>query len=312
MSGTVQTMHMSRSHSVCVSKGISAPTTVSRRGRVASSKVRTTAATLKLSSFQIKAVKRSRQSRSLQLSAVATETETKDTFVPVLKLSELEKGTRATVETENGKSILFFWYRNEVYGIESRSPAEGAFSDGFKAARFTQDGCIECPSTKSTFSLTTGEVKTWYPDNPVLRAITPKDTVRPLEVFPIKVTEDAILVDPYNSNISSLNDLDVTVAPTTKGGATSSAERNNVFGIEPQMYLTTGEEIDMEQDTFGNSKLDPATLAISTVAVAIVAVAGTATCLYYENIYALAALWIVGFSGAAYFVVQNSDEDIAS
>lgn len=303
---------MSRSHSVCVSKGIAAPTTVSRRSRVASSKTRTTAATLKPSSFQIKSVKRSRQGRSLQLSAVASETETKDTFVPVLKLSELEKGSRATVETENGKTILFFWYRNEIYGIESRSPAEGAFSDGFKDARFTQDGCIECPSTKSTFSLTTGEVKTWYPDNPVLRAITPQDTVRPLEVFPIKVTDETILVDPYNTNIGSEDTSDGAATPTTRGGATSSAERNNVFGIEPQMYLTTGEEIDMEQDTFGNSKLDPATLAISTVAVAIVAVAGTATCLYYENVYALAAFWIVGFSGAAYFVVQNSDnEDIA-
>jgi len=308
MAGIVNALHISRSQPVCVSSGIAAPSSVSRRSRKVASKTCASAVAFKRSSFQIAAAKQTRCSRALRLSARAESTETvKDTFVPVLKLSELEKGQRALIETENNKSILFFWYRNEVYGIESRSPAEGAFSDGFKEARFTQDGCIECPSTKSTFSLATGEVKSWYPDNPVLRAITPQDTIRPLEVFPVKVTEDSILVDPYNTNVSSVND-DVAATPTTKGGSASSAERNNVFGIEPQMYLTTGEEIDMEQDTFGSTKLDPATLAISTVAVAIVAVAGTATCLYFESIPALAAFWIVGFSGVAYFIVQNSDD----
>lgn len=44
-----------------------------------------------------------------------------------------------------------------------------------------QDGCIICPSTKSTFDIKTGEIREWYPDNPVLRAITPRDTCRPME-----------------------------------------------------------------------------------------------------------------------------------
>ena len=72
---------------------------------------------------------------------------------------------------------------------------------------------IECPDTKSLFSLKTGEITSWcafscnhvwttmpgrshlcgvgcrYPTNPVLRAITPKDTARALDVFPVKLTQ---------------------------------------------------------------------------------------------------------------------------
>eukprot|EP00882_Tetradesmus_deserticola_P026856 GHRQ01029668.1.p2 GENE.GHRQ01029668.1~~GHRQ01029668.1.p2 ORF type:complete len:100 (+),score=3.44 GHRQ01029668.1:405-704(+) len=31
-----------------------------------------------------------------------------------------------------------FWYRNNIYAIEARSPAEGAYSEGFIKAKFTQ------------------------------------------------------------------------------------------------------------------------------------------------------------------------------
>ena len=65
-----------------------------------------------------------------------------------------------------GKSILIFWYKDTVVCIEGRSPAEGAFSEGFANARLTQDGCIVCPGTASTFDLKTGEIKAWYPENP--------------------------------------------------------------------------------------------------------------------------------------------------
>ena len=57
-----------------------------------------------------------------------------------------------------GKGVLLFWYRNQIYAIESRSPAEGAYSEGFADAKLTQDFCIECPTTKTLFSLKTGEV----------------------------------------------------------------------------------------------------------------------------------------------------------
>jgi hypothetical protein len=38
----------------------------------------------------------------------------------------------------NGLSVLVFWYRNALYAIESRSPAEGAYAEGFIKAKFTQ------------------------------------------------------------------------------------------------------------------------------------------------------------------------------
>ena len=69
-----------------------------------------------------------------------------------------------------------------------------------------------------------------YPTNPVLRAITPKDTVRPMDIFPVKLTQDAIMVD-------------VSGAATTKfqgagrGGADTSIDANNVFALQPRTYL---------------------------------------------------------------------------
>ena len=64
-------------------------------------------------------------------------------------LSELPRGDRKKIDAL-GKSILLFWYRDSICAIESRSPSEGAYSEGFEKARLTQDACIECPTTKST------------------------------------------------------------------------------------------------------------------------------------------------------------------
>ena len=69
-----------------------------------------------------------------------------------------------------------------------------------------------------------------YPTNPVLRAITPKDTVRSMDIFPVKITQEAILVD-------------VSEAATTKfqgagrGGSDTSIDANNVFALQPRQYL---------------------------------------------------------------------------
>lgn len=38
----------------------------------------------------------------------------------------------------DGRQVLMFWYRNQIYAIEARSPAEGAYSEGFIKAKFTQ------------------------------------------------------------------------------------------------------------------------------------------------------------------------------
>jgi nitrite reductase/ring-hydroxylating ferredoxin subunit len=119
---------------------------------------------------------------------------------PASRARRAAPGSRQQVAA-GGKSALLFWYRDEVYAVEARSPAEGAYSEGFLTARFTQDGCIECPTTKTTFDLKTGEIRAWYPDNPVLRALTPIDTCRPMEVFPVRVDGDTVAIDFEGSNL---------------------------------------------------------------------------------------------------------------
>lgn len=69
-----------------------------------------------------------------------------------------------------------------------------------------------------------------YPTNLVLRAITPKDTVRSMDIYPVKLTQEAIMVD-------------VSGAATTKfqgagrGGSDTSIDANNVFALQPRTYL---------------------------------------------------------------------------
>ncbi len=48
-----------------------------------------------------------------------------------------------------------------------------------------------------------------------------------------------------------------------------------MYGIEPRVYLQDGREVN---DATGKPKIDPATLIIGTVAIAIVAVAVRALC----------------------------------
>lgn len=64
----------------------------------------------------------------------------------------------------------------------------------------------------------------------MLRAVTPKDTVRNMDIYPVKLTQDAIMVD-------------VSGAATTKfqgagrGGSDTSIDANNVFALQPRTYL---------------------------------------------------------------------------
>ena len=53
----------------------------------------------------------------------------------------------------------------------------------------------ECPGTGTLFSLKDGSIVSWYPSNPVLRMLTPKDTCRTLEIYPVHLGESAISVN---------------------------------------------------------------------------------------------------------------------
>jgi nitrite reductase/ring-hydroxylating ferredoxin subunit len=149
------------------------------------------------------------------------------------------KGIRKEFDV-NGLTVLVFWYRNQLYAIESRSPAEGAYAEGFIKAKFTQDYAIECPSTGSLFSLKDGSVVSWYPGNPVLRMLTPANTCRKLEIYPVKIGSDAVYVDTSIARAG-------TRARTDRGGAGGSlwpsrgggAGRGSAFTAAARLRATT-------------------------------------------------------------------------
>ena len=226
--------------------------------------------------------------------------ENSQTMVKVCELEDLPRGERKLVRAF-GKSVLMFWYRDRVYAIESRSPAEGAYSQGFERARLTQDGCIECPTTKSTFDLQTGEIKEWYPDNNWLAWLTPRETCRAMEVFPIEMKQDGIYLDAKNGSLGP--DF---VAPVGFGGSNTSLENNNVFGVEPAMWVEGEERGGARVKSSTDAKIDPGQLGGVIAAAAAVAVAGSAACLYYENYIALGVLWIVGFAAAAAVALKTT------
>ncbi|GFH27635.1 rieske [2Fe-2S] protein [Haematococcus lacustris] len=239
--------------------------------------------------------------RNSRRSAVATdaaaEVATAEVdWIPVCLPEELPKGVRKEVDV-NGVQVLLFWYRNQIYCIEARSPAEGAYSEGFIKAKFTQDYSIECPSTGSQFSIKDGSVQTWYPNNPVLRALTPKDLCRPLQIYPVKLAQEAIYVDVGRAAFAR--------NATNRGGAGTSIENNNVFTVQPTVYFEGMDPAEEQaslymEATKTSGKLDPVVAIATTAGVGAFAVAGTAVCIYLENLPLLGVFWAVLGSAAAY------------
>lgn len=220
-----------------------------------------------------------------------------DTWVPICRPEDLPKGVRKEADVD-GVQVLLFWYRNQIYAIESRSPAEGAYSEGFIKAKFTQDYCIECPSTGSLFSLKDGSIVSWYPNNAVLRALTPESTCRPLEIYPVKLTQEAIYVNVNGGYLGGLQQRG------DRGGAGTSLENNNVFTVQPTIYFE-GQDPTVERASYylepvGN-KPNPLVAISTTVGVGLLAVAGTAVGIYYENVAGVVLLW-VALGGIAVFV----------
>lgn len=222
-------------------------------------------------------------------------------FVPVFSVEDLPKGERREVLVD-GKQIVVFWYRNELFACEARSPAEGAFSTGFLTADFRENYGIVCPGTDTVFSLKTGEIMEWYPTNFVLRTLIPKDTCRNLEVYPVKMTKDTIYISFKSGNLGGMQSM------RSKGGANTSLEDNNVFGLEPRVYVEdSGQEtvaVDKTTSTSNMEELNPVTILVATLAVAIVAVSGTAVAVYYESIVGGIVFWIVLFGAVAYAISQ--------
>lgn len=220
-----------------------------------------------------------------------------------MKLDSFPRGKRLRVSI-SGRDAILLWFRGSIYALEERSPAEGAYSEGFTSedSRLTEDGCITCPTTGSKFRLETGELVEHLPGNPVLRFLTPAP--RNAETFPVKTEEDMVYVYSRGSLGTPPPSLN------TKGGVGTSAEEANVFAIQPKVYVEGGGEEEQQPDVaLPSDKSMPASklasIAVGTLAVAFIASAGTALCLlYFQSIVALGAFWGVGFLLAAIFAVQ--------
>lgn len=66
-----------------------------------------------------------------------------ENWVPVVPLAALPKGERRVI-MQDGETILLLWYKDEVFAIENRSPAEGAYSEGLLNAKLTQVFLLLC------------------------------------------------------------------------------------------------------------------------------------------------------------------------
>ncbi|KAK4413426.1 hypothetical protein Salat_2755200 [Sesamum alatum] len=139
-------------------------------------------------------------------------------WVPVVPLAALPKGERRVI-IQDAETILLLWYKDDVYAIENRSPAEGAYSEGLLNAKLTQDGCIVCPTTDSTFDLRSGDIKEWYPKNPVLRALTPP--LRTLFVYPVKTDGENIYISMSGSSQSDAS-TEIVFSGKAQPGVTAS------------------------------------------------------------------------------------------
>ncbi|KAJ8531005.1 hypothetical protein K7X08_025736 [Anisodus acutangulus] len=154
-------------------------------------------------------------------------------WVPVVPLSALPKGERRVIIQE-GETILLLWYKDAVFAIENRSPAEGAYSEGLLNAKLTQDGCIVCPTTDSTFYLQNGAIKEWYPNNPVLRVLTP--ALRNLFVYPVKTDDENIYISMRGGK------ADASAEIVFSGKAQPGVTASDVNVDEVRMVIDEGQE----------------------------------------------------------------------
>ncbi|CAN8239344.1 unnamed protein product [Cochlearia groenlandica] len=155
-------------------------------------------------------------------------------WVPVVPLTALPKGERRVI-IQDDETILLLWYKNDVFAIENRSPAEGAYSEGLLNAKLTQDGCIVCPATDSTFDLRTGEIREWYPKNAVLRVLTP--ALRKLFVYPVKFDEENIYI-----SIRGNGKADAAAEIVFSGKAQPGLTATNVNVDEVRMIVDEGSQ----------------------------------------------------------------------
>jgi hypothetical protein len=75
--------------------------------------------------------------KATQVSVAEESSSSGKNWVPVVPVSALPRGERRVIIQE-GETILLLWYKEQIFAIENRSPAEGAYSEGLKNAKLTQ------------------------------------------------------------------------------------------------------------------------------------------------------------------------------
>ncbi|KAL2649651.1 hypothetical protein R1flu_017779 [Riccia fluitans] len=179
-------------------------------------------------------------------SASASEAGVGGPWIPVIPTSALPRGERRLIR-QDGENVLLLWYKDGVYAVENSSPAEGAYSEGMFNAKLTPDGCIVCPSTESKFDLKTGEIKDWYPTNPILAFLT-KPT-RIMDVYPVKVDSDYVYINMRRAG--SGQSAEIVFGGQTQAGKTATDvnveetrmvvdEKQGGFGFTPYNEMVNG------------------------------------------------------------------------
>lgn len=151
-------------------------------------------------------------------SSVTSTAAPEESWVPVIPVSALPRGERRLIR-QDGETVLLLWYKDDLYALENTSPAEGAYSEGMFNARLTPDGCIVCPSTESTFDLKTGEIKDWYPTNPILAFLT-KPT-RILEIYPVKTDGEYVFINTKKGSKTGQS-AEIVFGGQTQAGKTAT------------------------------------------------------------------------------------------
>ena len=72
------------------------------------------------------------------------------------------------------------------------------------------------------------------------------------------------------------------------------------------MYVDGEEGAKSVSSGDGAAKMDAGQLGGLVAIAGVLAVGGTGACLYYENYFALGALWVIGFAGAAAVALKTT------
>lgn len=91
-----------------------------------------------------------------------------------------------------------------------------------------------CPTTDSTFDLQTGEVKEWYPKNPVLRALTP--VLRTLFIYPVKIDGENICIS-IGDGIASGGSAEIVFSGRAQPGVTASDVNVEEVSLYPSLFM---------------------------------------------------------------------------